>query len=48
VIDMPARPDRSNPAFPAPAGPRLPARLRSRRTLVVPPARRGSLCGGAA
>jgi hypothetical protein len=43
VIDMPARPDRSNPALSGTAGPRLPARLRSRRTLVVPPAARAAL-----
>jgi hypothetical protein len=38
VTDLTARPDRSNVAFIAPAGPRLPARLRSRRPLTVPPA----------
>jgi len=40
VIDMPARPHSAPPPFMTPAGPRLPARLRGRRTLVVPPARR--------
>jgi len=40
VIDIPARPDRSNAPLTTPAGPRLPARLRGRRTLTVPPAGR--------
>jgi hypothetical protein len=47
VTDLPARPDRWAPAFPASGGPRLPARLRSRRPLVVPPVVRGPRAAGA-
>ncbi|MGY1801858.1 hypothetical protein ACI78T_01100 [Blastococcus sp. SYSU D00922] len=46
MIDLPARPDRSSTAFPAPAGPRLPSRLRGRRPLVVPPAAGARLSAG--
>jgi len=37
VIALPARPARPTAALVTPAGPRLPARLRTRRPLVVPP-----------
>ncbi|HET6391264.1 MAG TPA: hypothetical protein VFG13_00440 [Blastococcus sp.] len=37
MTDLPARTDRSSVA-PSSVGPRLPARLRGRRPLVVPPA----------
>ena len=37
MTDLPARTARPSTAFLAPAGPRLPSRLRSRRQLVVPP-----------
>jgi hypothetical protein len=39
---LPNRADRSAPSCLDPAGPRLPARLRRRRILVVPPAVGGS------
>ncbi len=38
MIDLPAHPDRSSTIVPSAAGRRLPARLRGRRTLVIPPA----------
>ncbi|WP_324274603.1 hypothetical protein [Blastococcus brunescens] len=37
MIDLP-RPHRPRPACPAATAPRLPARLRGRRPLVIPPA----------
>ncbi|WP_159961498.1 hypothetical protein [Blastococcus haudaquaticus] len=46
MTDRTAHPDRSSSSFPAPAGPRLPARLRGRRPLVVPPAVGHRLGGG--
>ena len=46
MTDMTASPDRSSTSFLAPTGPRLPARLRGRRPLVVPPVAARRLSGG--
>lgn len=39
MTTIPARPERSGAVRPPLTGPRLPARLRSRRPLAMPPAR---------
>ena len=46
MTDTTAHRDPSSTSFLAPTGPRLPARLRGRRPLVVPPAAGRRLGGG--